>query len=70
MRRTTMTTNANTIPTAVLKRAATVMANGGTVVPSTLTYTEVVKVLARRLKASPKKVRRQARTKFWDEARA
>lgn len=30
------------------------------------TFTKVVKTLASRLKASPKKIRRQARTKFWN----
>jgi hypothetical protein len=47
-----------------LKKYAMSAARGGKY-NSNLSYTEVVKTLARRLKANPKKIRRQARTQFW-----
>lgn len=54
--------NPNQLKTDTLKEVAMAIASGA---ESRHSYTEVVKVLARRLKASPKKVRRQARTQFW-----
>jgi hypothetical protein len=51
------------ISTETLKDYAMEAAHG--IAPSDVSYTAVVRILASRLKADPKKIRRQARTKFW-----
>jgi hypothetical protein len=57
--------NPNTLKTDVLKRQVTQLAGNRGPEDGDL-YTKMVKVLARRLKSNAKKVRRQARTGFFD----
>lgn len=54
----------NTLKTPELKGMAMKFATSSTVLHRQA-YTRIVKILASRLKASPKKIRRQARTKHW-----
>jgi hypothetical protein len=56
--------NVNTTKTPELKTMAMKFATSATVAHREY-YTKIVKALASRLKANPKKVRRQARTQFW-----
>jgi hypothetical protein len=50
------------MPTPELKSIAMTAAAGK---KTTVPYTDVIRTLASRLKADPKKIRRQARDQFW-----
>lgn len=58
-----MTTPLSKAKTGILKGYAMEAARGKA--PTDVSYTAVVRILASRLKADPKKIRRQARTQFW-----